>query len=70
MTRIRRAGSIFAAGLSFGRTVGNLVDLIALWRDRSRQRHALMKLDRRMLSDVGIGRVEAENEARKPFWRP
>jgi uncharacterized protein YjiS (DUF1127 family) len=29
-----------------------------------------LKLDERLLRDIGIGRIEAENEARKPFWQP
>jgi len=29
-----------------------------------------MKLDDRMLRDIGIGSIEADNDARKPFWRP
>ncbi len=45
-------------------------DLIWLWRERARQRRALGALDDRLLSDIGIGRGEAEEEARRPFWRP
>lgn len=70
MTRTRRAGTISAPGVSFGRIIVDPVGLFALWRERSRQRRALMKLDRRLLRDIGIGGIEADNEARKPFWRP
>ncbi len=69
MTRTRRAGTIIPSGVSFGRIILDLAGLFALWRERSRQRRALMKLDRRLLRDIGIGRIEADNEARKPFWR-
>jgi len=36
--------------------------------ERSSQRRALALLDDRLLRDVGLSRVEAETEARKPFW--
>jgi uncharacterized protein YjiS (DUF1127 family) len=43
--------------------------LVALWRERARQRRALASLDDRMLRDVGITRYDAEHECSKPFWR-
>jgi uncharacterized protein YjiS (DUF1127 family) len=69
MTRTRRAGTIIPSGVSFGPIILDLTGLFALWRERSRQRRELMKLDRRLLRDIGVGRIEADNEARKPFWR-
>jgi uncharacterized protein YjiS (DUF1127 family) len=36
---------------------------------RQRQRTSLAQLDDRMLRDMGISRLEAERESRKPFWR-
>jgi len=36
--------------------------------ERSSQRRALALLSDRLLRDVGLSRVEAETEARKPFW--
>jgi uncharacterized protein YjiS (DUF1127 family) len=44
--------------------------LILTWRWRVAQRDALMKLDDRLLKDIGVSHAEAECEARKPFWRP
>ena len=70
MTWTRRAESVFTARISFGRMVVELAGLIALWRGRVRQRRALKKLDERLLRDIGIGRIEAENETRKRFWQP
>ena len=35
-----------------------------------RQRRALLSLDAAMLKDIGISRVDALQEGRKPFWRP
>jgi uncharacterized protein YjiS (DUF1127 family) len=43
--------------------------LVRLWYERDRQRNALAKLDDRMLRDIGITRVDAMRECRKPFWR-
>jgi uncharacterized protein YjiS (DUF1127 family) len=45
------------------------LQLLRLWYERDRQRNALAKLDERMLRDIGITRVDAMRECRKPFWR-
>ena len=34
-----------------------------------RQRRALLAVDDAMLKDIGISRVDALQEGRKPFWR-
>lgn len=47
-----------------------LLDRIAAWFERSRQRRALAGLDERMLRDIGVSRADAIREAGKPFWRP
>ena len=39
------------------------------WAERRRQRRALLELNDHLLKDIGLGRAEAEFEARKPFWR-
>lgn len=39
------------------------------WRERSRQRRALLNLDDRLLRDIGVSRADAEREGRKPFWQ-
>ena len=39
-------------------------------RTRAHSRDELLRLDDRMLKDIGITRVDALYEARKPFWRP
>jgi uncharacterized protein YjiS (DUF1127 family) len=43
--------------------------VIALWADRARQRRILATFDDRLLSDIGVTRLDAEREAGKPFWR-
>jgi uncharacterized protein YjiS (DUF1127 family) len=45
------------------------VDVFFLWRSRRHGRQLLGGMDDRMLRDIGVHRVEAEEEARKPFWR-
>jgi uncharacterized protein YjiS (DUF1127 family) len=43
---------------------------LATWyRDRRRQRKALLELDDRMLADIGITKSQAIQEAEKPFWK-
>lgn len=37
--------------------------------ERQRQRNALLKLDDRMLSDIGVSRADADHEGSKPFWK-
>jgi uncharacterized protein YjiS (DUF1127 family) len=36
---------------------------------RRRQRNALLELDDRRLNDIGLTRVRAREESRKPLWR-
>ena len=44
-------------------------DLVLIWRENARSRHALARLDDHMLSDLGLSRAQAEFEASTPFWR-
>ena len=46
-----------------------LVKTLAAWHGRAKQRHHLLALDDRLLSDIGISRAQAEVEAGKPFWK-
>jgi uncharacterized protein YjiS (DUF1127 family) len=43
--------------------------LVREWRERTRQRNQLARLDARMLRDIGVTAAEAERECEKPFWR-
>ena len=43
--------------------------VLEAWGERRRQRHALRELSEHVLKDIGIGRSDAEQEWRKPFWR-
>ncbi|MFN4015891.1 MAG: DUF1127 domain-containing protein [Reyranella sp.] len=42
---------------------------LAIWRERTRQRRELGKLDHRMMRDLGISPTDVQFEAGKPFWR-
>lgn len=42
---------------------------LRLWRRRARDRRELLRLDTRLLRDIGVTADEARCEAAKPFWR-
>lgn len=43
--------------------------VVATWMQRHEQRSRLVEMDSRMLRDMGLDKVDALNEAAKPFWR-
>lgn len=43
--------------------------VFATWMERHEQRARLVEMDSRMLRDMGLDKVDALNEAAKPFWR-
>ena len=45
-------------------------DLLLTWYERARERRELQALSDHMLHGIGLGRVDVEAEAGKPFWRP
>lgn len=45
------------------------VCLFRVWVQRHTTRAHLRRLDAHLLDDIGISIADAENEARKPFWR-
>lgn len=51
------------------RSQGGSGGLLRVWCQRQQQRQALLNLDDRLLSDIGISRCEAQQEAAKPFWK-
>jgi uncharacterized protein YjiS (DUF1127 family) len=46
-----------------------IFDVLGAWEDRDRERRHLLRLDDRMLQDMGLDRAAASAEAVKPFWR-
>jgi uncharacterized protein YjiS (DUF1127 family) len=43
--------------------------ILATWRERTRQRRELVNLDYRTMRDLGISPTDVQFEANKPFWR-
>ena len=46
----------------------HLVPPIESWRKARRQRAALLRLDERLLKDIGLSRDIAKIEGHHPFW--
>jgi len=44
--------------------------LVALWRQRARERAELARMSEYELKDIGLGNCAARWEINKPFWRP
>ena len=52
--------------------VNSLIRWVAIAKQmyrRRRQRQALLQLEDHQLSDIGLSREQAEQEAHKPFWK-
>ncbi len=47
-----------------------LVKTLYAWQQRSVERRQLLEMSGQMLADIGIDRVDALQEAAKPFWKP
>ena len=52
-----------------GQAPARVVSAVHEWRQRSRDRADLARLDDRMLADIGVTRAEVWLEINKPFWR-
>jgi uncharacterized protein YjiS (DUF1127 family) len=68
-----RAARTAASGQPMAEVAGlvmRAIGLLGLWYERARQRRQLSELPPHLLRDIGIDRVDALREARKPFWRP
>jgi uncharacterized protein YjiS (DUF1127 family) len=44
------------------------LSIFALWRDRAKKRRQLAEMRERDLKDIGLTRLDAAKEVRKPFW--
>jgi uncharacterized protein YjiS (DUF1127 family) len=51
------------------RVMNRITAVVAEWQVRAEARRELARLDERTLHDIGLNRMDAEFEARKPFWR-
>ena len=56
--------------LGTGPALRGLSSLLRLWWQRSRERRQLALLTDRDLHDLALTRIDAQREARKPFWKP
>lgn len=45
------------------------VKLVDVWRERTRARRALLRLNDHLLKDIGISRLDANIESTKSFWQ-
>lgn len=62
---------LFGTGIRLiGRDTVAVLELVATWQDRIRQRHHLANLTDRDLADIGLCRTDIQLELDKPFWRP
>lgn len=52
----------------FNRRTPDLLSRIRRWSELSRQRRELARLSDEMLKDIGISRIDALREAKRPFW--
>lgn len=43
--------------------------VLAIWRQRSRQRHELARMPYREMADIGLSADARNREVTKPFWR-
>ncbi len=68
--RIHKAEQLSATSdQSSGRGLARVSAVLMLWINRSRQRRALSHMQDYLLKDIGISRVDALQESRKPFWK-
>jgi uncharacterized protein YjiS (DUF1127 family) len=66
---LRRTSPILSQIRAFAELLGDALTLAYSWRARSQQRQALLRLDDRLLRDIGLTRADVEGEASKRFWR-
>ncbi len=49
--------------------IKNTLSVVKLWSRKAKTRRHLAELPSHLLDDVGIDRVNAEQESNKPFWK-
>ncbi|UEM21748.1 DUF1127 domain-containing protein [Skermanella mucosa] len=49
--------------------LARIAELPALWRRRALTRRDLARMDRHLLSDIGLTEQQALAEVSKPFWQ-
>ena len=61
--------NVFAAGGHKRASASEFFTLVSTWYERSKSRRELAGLSDHMLKDIGVSRVDAWAESRKPFWK-
>jgi uncharacterized protein YjiS (DUF1127 family) len=64
-----RASRAARCRVVLGRALVRLVECVASWDRRRRNRRLLASFDDRMLRDIGIDRAAAESDSTASFWR-
>jgi uncharacterized protein YjiS (DUF1127 family) len=59
----------FAIGERARHAAAILAQAVSDWRERTRQRYTLARLDDRLLRDMGLTRADVDQEVSKPFWQ-
>lgn len=63
------SGSKGSGFKSPGALIAILLDRLAIWAERRRQRRDLGGLSDSLLRDIGLARADVDDETGKPFWR-
>lgn len=66
---IQRSHCRGAPKAGLGARLARILELMAAWHERSRQRRELMAMPDYLLKDMGVSREDIDREARKPFWQ-
>lgn len=64
-----RAINTFVSNPSVLAHLGDFFRVATLWSFRHESRGRLAEMDDSLLRDIGVDRVEAMQEANKPFWQ-
>ena len=66
---MQKAISTFGVSVDTRSGMSRLAAVLYRWQQRMQEREHLGMLDERLLKDIGLTRLQALSEVRKPFWR-
>lgn len=69
MEQALRLIALIPAKPRFAGPLQSILEMLAVWRHRSRTRRHLALLDARELADLGLTRAQQRAEAGKWFWQ-
>ncbi len=61
-------GAVQALWRGLAAAAAGAIDRLLRWQELASQRRALLALEPRLLSDIGLSRADAVREAARPFW--